>query len=170
MNLCEFFECMDSETDVIVEWNGENIFSSKVCNISEDESVMYWIKSESIVLKDGVMIIPVEHQDEINKRIEANRKSAGLEDVTDRADNIKGRIRNLEAIVWTYEHHNQIMYMSDNAKDSMDFRKQLKEQFGFDENQAQAIMDMRNKSFTLQERERVQEELQRLLCKQKHLS
>ena len=70
MNLCDFFEYMDPETDVIVEWNGENIFSSKVCNISEDESVMYWIKSESIVLKDGVMIIPVEHQDEINKRIE----------------------------------------------------------------------------------------------------
>ena len=72
MNLCDFFEYMDPETDVIVEWNGENIFSSKVCNISEDESVMYWIKLESIVLKDGAMIIPVEHQDEINKRIEAN--------------------------------------------------------------------------------------------------
>ena len=64
MNLCEFFECMDPETIVIVEWNGENIFSSKVCNISEDESVMYWIKSESIVFKDGVMIIPVEYQRE----------------------------------------------------------------------------------------------------------
>ena len=77
MNLCDFFEYMDPETDVIVEWNGENIFSSKVCNISEDESVMYWIKLESIVLKDGVMFIPVEHQDEINKRIEANRTRAG---------------------------------------------------------------------------------------------
>lgn len=136
MNLCDFFEYMDPETDVIVEWNGEKIFSSKVCNISEDETVMYWIKSESIVLKDGVMLIPVEHQDEINKRIEANWKSAGLEAVTDRADNIKGRIRNLEAIVWAHEHHNQIMYMLDNAKDSMDFRNQLKEQFGFDEDQA----------------------------------
>ena len=61
MNLCDFFEYMDPETDVIVEWNGEKIFSSKVCNISEDETVMYWIKSESIVLKDGVMLIPVEH-------------------------------------------------------------------------------------------------------------
>ena len=67
MNLCDFFEYMDPETDVIVEWNGEKIFSSKVCNISEDESVMYWIKSGSIVFKDGVMLIPVEHQDEINK-------------------------------------------------------------------------------------------------------
>ena len=67
MNLCEFFECMAPETVVIVECNGENVFSSKVCNISEDESVAYWIKSKSIVFKDGVMLIPVEHQDEINK-------------------------------------------------------------------------------------------------------
>ena len=67
MNLCEFFECMDPETVVIVECNGENIFFSFVCDISEDESVAYWIKSKSIVFKDGVMLIPVEHQDEINK-------------------------------------------------------------------------------------------------------
>ena len=59
MNLCEFFECMDPETVVIVECNGENIFLSKVCDISEDESVAYWIKSKSIVFKDGVMLIPV---------------------------------------------------------------------------------------------------------------
>lgn len=69
MNLCDFFEYIDPETNVIVVWKGENIFSSKVCNISEDESVMYWIKSESIVLKeDGVMIIPVEHQDDRTSR------------------------------------------------------------------------------------------------------
>ena len=170
MNLCDFFEYMDPETDVIVEWNGEKIFSSKVCNISEDETVMYWIKSESIVLKDGVMLIPVEHQEEINKRIEENRKSVCLVDVANHADSINERIKKLEAIVWAQEHHNQIMYMSKKAKDSVDFREQLIEQFGFDENQAQAIMDMRNRAFTTQERERVQEELQRLLCKQKHFS
>lgn len=167
MNLCEFFECMESETVVTVEWNGEAIFSAKICDISEDESVMYWIKSESIVLKDGVMLIPVEHQDEINKQIEESRKSVFLEDVTNCADSIKSRKRNLEAIVWAQEHHNQIMYMSENAKDSVDFREQLMEQFGFNENQAQAIMDMRNRSFTIQERECVQEELQMLLCKEK---
>lgn len=99
MNLSEFFEYMDSETIVVVEWNGEAIFSSKICDISEDESVMYGIKSESIVLKDGVMLIQVEHQDEINNQIEENRNNASLEDVTNRVDNISGRIRILEAIV-----------------------------------------------------------------------
>ena len=99
MNLSEFFEYMDSETIVVVEWNGEAIFSSKICDISEDESFMYGIKSESIVLKDGVMLIQVEHQDEINNQIEENRNNASLEDVTNRVDNISGRIRILEAIV-----------------------------------------------------------------------
>lgn len=62
------------------------------------------------------------------------------------------------------------MYISDKSKDSMDFRNQLIEQFGFEEDQAQAIMDMRNRAFTIQGRECVQEELQMLLCKEKHLS
>ena len=170
MNLCEFFEYMDPETDVIVEWNEEVIFSAKVCDISEEESVMYWIRPESIVFKDGVMLIKVEHQEEINKQIKENRKSAFLEDVTNHADNIKERIRILEAIVWAQKHHNQIMYMSENAEGSVEFRGQLMEQCGFDENQAQAIMDMRNRAFTRQERERVLEEFQMLLCKEKILS
>lgn len=70
MNLGEFFECMSPETVVVIEWNGEEIFSSKIGDISEDEAVLYWIKAESIVFKDGVMYIPVEHQDENNKQID----------------------------------------------------------------------------------------------------
>jgi len=167
MNLCDFFEYMDPETVVIVEWNGEVIFSSRVCDISEDESVMYWIRTESVVLKCGIMLIPVEHQDEINKQIEENRISACLEEVTNCANNIKRRIRDLEAIAWAQGHHDQIMYMAENAEDSMDFRGHLMEQCGFDENQAQAIMYMRNRVFTLQEKKRVQEELQMLLCEEK---
>ena len=159
MNLSEFFECMDSETLVVVEWNGEAIFSSKICDISEDESVMYWIKSESIVLKDGVMLIQVEHQDEINNQIEENRNNASLEDVTNRVNSISGRIRILEAIVWAQEHHAQILYISEKSEDATDFRTQLVEQFSFDDNQAQAIIDMRNRVFTLQERTRISEEL-----------
>ena len=96
MNLSDFFEYMDPETVVIVEWNGEVIFSSKVCDISEEESVMYWIRSESIILKDdGEMLIKVVHQEEINKQIKENRKSACSEDVTNHADSIKGRISNV---------------------------------------------------------------------------
>ena len=76
MNLSDFFEYMNPETVVIVEWNGEAMFSSKVCDISEDESVMYWIRSESIILKDGVMLIPVEHQEE-NKKFSSNCLGSG---------------------------------------------------------------------------------------------
>lgn len=167
MNLGEFFECMAPETMVVIEWNGEEIFSSKICDISEDESVFYWIKAGSIVFKDGVMYIPVKYQDEINKQIEGSKNCACIEDVVNRVDNIRRRIRNLEAIVWAQEHHAQMMHISEESEDTTDFRNQLMEQFSFHRNQAQAIIDMRNGVFTLQERRRVREELRMLLCKEK---
>ena len=166
MNLSEFFECMNPETSVAIEWNGEEIFSSKVCDISEDESVMYWIKAESIVLKDGIMYIPVEHHDEINMQLEEKRSSTCIENVENRADNISERIRNLEAIVWAQEHYAQLMYISEKSEDKTDFKNQLMKQFCFDANQAQAITDMRSSIFTLQERKRVREELWQLLSKE----
>lgn len=161
MNLNEFSECMAPETIVVIEWNGEEIFSSKICDISEDESVLYWIITESIVLKDGVMHIPVEHQDTINKQLEENLDSAFIEDIANRVDDF--RIRNLEAIVWAQEHHAQIMYISDKSENTTDFKNQLMEQFSFDRAQAETIIDMRNRVFTLQERKRAREELQMLL-------
>ena len=62
------------------------------------------------------------------------------------------------------------MHISEKSEDTTDFRTHLVEQFSFDENQAQAIIDMRNRVFTLQERKRISEELQLLLCKEKTLS
>ncbi|MGN0494769.1 MAG: hypothetical protein ACI4GW_00940 [Lachnospiraceae bacterium] len=95
-----------------------------------------------------------------------DRKILGdfAEYIADYTDSIKERISILEAVAWAQEHHNQIMYMSDTAKDYEDFKCQLMEQYGFDENQAQAIIDMSNRNFTMQERERVREELNMLLC------
>lgn len=84
--------------------------------------------------------------------------------IAEYTDNIKERISILEAIAWAQEHHNQIMYMSDDAIDDADFKCKLMEQYGFDGNQAGAIMDMSNKNFTIRERERVRELLDILLC------
>jgi DNA gyrase/topoisomerase IV subunit A len=75
------------------------------------------------------------------------------------------RIQILEAIVWAQEHHNQVMYLSDESENSSDYRNQLMEKYGFDYHQAQAIIEMRNSAFTIQERDKVKAELQKLLSK-----
>lgn len=110
--------------------------------------------------------VPLEHQDKINQEIENKRKTAEIEETTD-FESIDSRIRILEAIIWAQEHHNQIMYLSDTAENSVDFRNQLMEKYSFDEKQSQAIMDMRSKEYTIQEKMRVKEELHMLLCKGK---
>lgn len=76
-----------------------------------------------------------------------------------------GRIQILEAIIWAQEHKHQVMYLSDISENGNDYREQLMEQYGFDYYQAQAIVDMRIKTFTIQEKERTKEELSELMEK-----
>lgn len=55
------------------------------------------------------------------------------------------------------------MYLSDISENGNDYREQLMEQYGFDYDQAQAIMDMRIKAFTIQEKEKMKAELSELM-------
>ena len=76
-----------------------------------------------------------------------------------------GRIQILEAIIWAQEHQHQVMYLSDISDNGNDYREQLMKQYGFDYDQAQTIMDMRIKAFTIQEKERTKAELSELFMK-----
>lgn len=76
---------------------------------------------------------------------------------------IMGRIHILEAIIWAQEHQHQVMYLSDISENGNDYREQLMKQYGFDQNQAQAIVDLRIKAFTIQEKERTKAELSELM-------
>lgn len=76
---------------------------------------------------------------------------------------IMKRIQILEAIIWAQEHQHQVMYLSDVSENGNDYREQLMEQYGFDYDQAQAIMDMRIKAFTIQEKEKMKAELSELM-------
>lgn len=158
MNLNEFFECMAPETIVVIEWNGEEIFSSKIGDISENEAVLYWIKAESIVFKDGVMHIPVEHQDEVNRKLLERNNS-----IVCSKKNIRNRIEILEALKWAQEHQNQIYHLLCNAIDPSDAKRQFKMLYNFNEEQACAIIDMRVKKLCKKERNKLEEELQEYL-------
>ena len=88
--------------------------------------------------------------------------------IIDRLEKAKERIEILESIKWAQEHQNQVYYIVEHALDSIDAKIQIMQQFKFSENQAQAIIDMRVRAFSVDEREKIANELQEIFEWIKH--
>lgn len=264
MNLFDFLENWHPNTLIIVEAEDNIIFEGTVKDIPLEISCKYWVQ-EGTVRKDGEkVVIPVEYEAEINRRIEEqnsisfsdilsnilsiidshdylketfesmvrsahsytyyrknwnrfsietlgrcnkertinhdsfieainflsglieeesisglvpwrvalgnDRKIIGdfAEYIIDRLEKAKERIEILESIKWAQEHQNQVYYIVEHALDSIDAKIQIMQQFKFSENQAQAIIDMRVRAFSIDEREKIANELQEIFEWIKH--
>ena len=264
MNLFDFLENWHPNTLIIVEVEDNIIFEGTVKDIPLEISCKYWVQ-EGTVRKDGEkVVIPVEYEAEINRRIEEqnsisfsdilsnilsiidsndylkeafesmvrsahsytyyrknwnrfsietlgrcnkertinhdsfieainslsglieeesisglvpwrvalgnDRKIIGdfAEYIIDRLEKAKERIEILESIKWAQEHQNQVYYIVQHALDSIDAKIQIMQQFKFSENQAQAIIDMRVRAFSVDEREKIANELQEIFEWIKH--
>lgn len=264
MNLFDFLENWHPNTLIIVEAEDNIIFEGTVKDILLEISCKYWVQ-EGTVRKDGEkVVIPVEYEAEINRRIEEqnsisfsdilsnilsiidshdylketfesmvrsahsytyyrknwnrfsietlgrcnkertinhdsfieainslsglieeesisglvpwrvalgnDRKIIGdfAEYIIDRLEKAKERIEILESIKWAQEHQNQVYYIVEHALDSIDAKIQIMQQFKFSENQAQAIIDMRVRAFSVDEREKIANELQEIFEWIKH--
>lgn len=264
MNLFDFLENWHPNTLIIVEAEDNIIFEGTVKDIPLEISCKYWVQ-EGTVRKDGEkVVIPVEYEAEINRRIEEqnsisfsdilsnilsiidshdylketfesmvrsahsytyyrknwnrfsietlgrcnkertinhdsfieainslsrlieeesisglvpwrvalgnDRKIIGdfAEYIIDRLEKAKERIEILESIKWAQEHQNQVYYIVEHALDSIDAKIQIMHQFKFSENQAQAIIDMRVRAFSVDEREKIANELQEIFEWIKH--
>ena len=264
MNLFDFLENCHPNTLIIVEAEDNIIFEGTVKDIPLEISCKYWVQ-EGTVRKDGEkVVIPVEYEAEINRRIEEqnsisfsdilsnilsiidshdylketfesmvrsahsytyyrknwnrfsietlgrynkertinhdsfieainslsglieeesisglvpwrvalgnDRKIIGdfAEYIIDRLEKAKERIEILESIKWAQEHQNQVYYIVEHALDSIDAKIQIMQQFKFSENQAQAIIDMRVRAFSVDEREKIANELQEIFEWIKH--
>ena len=264
MNLFDFLENWHPNTLIIVEAEDNSIFEGTVKDIPLEISCKYWVQ-EGTVRKDGEkVVIPVEYEAEINRRIEEqnsisfsdilsnilsiidshdylketfesmvrsahsytyyrknwnrfsietlgrcnkertinhdsfieainslsglieeesisglvpwrvalgnDRKIIGdfAEYIIDRLEKAKERIEILESIKWAQEHQNQVYYIVEHALDSIDAKIQIMQQFKFSENQAQAIIDMRVRAFSVDEREKIANELQEIFEWIKH--
>lgn len=263
-NLFDFLENWHPNTLIIVEVEDNIIFEGTVKDIPLEISCKYWVQ-EGTVRKDGEkVVIPVEYEAEINRRIEEqnsisfsdilsnilsiidsndylkeafesmvrsahsytyyrknwnrfsietlgrcnkertinhdsfieainslsglieeesisglvpwrvalgnDRKIIGdfAEYIIDRLEKAKERIEILESIKWAQEHQNQVYYIVEHALDSIDAKIQIMQQFKFSENQAQAIIDMRVRAFSVDEREKIANELQEIFEWIKH--
>ena len=264
MNLFDFLENWHPNTLIIVEAEDNIIFEGTVKDIPLEISCKYWVQ-EGTVRKDGEkVVIPVEYEAEINRRIEEqnsisfsdilsnilsiidshdylketfesmvrsahsytyyrknwnrfsietlgrcnkertinhdsfieainslsglieeesisglvpwrvalgnDRKIIGdfAEYIIDRLEKAKERIEILESIKWAQEYQNQVYYIVEHALDSIDAKIQIMQQFKFSENQAQAIIDMRVRAFSVDEREKIANELQEIFEWIKH--
>lgn len=264
MNLFDFLENWHPNTLIIVEAEDNIIFEGTVKDIPLEISCKYWVQ-EGTVRKDGEkVVIPVEYEAEINRRIEEqnsisfsdilsnilsiidshdylketfesmvrsahsytyyrknwnrfsietlgccnkertinhdsfieainslsglieeesisglvpwrvalgnDRKIIGdfAEYIIDRLEKTKERIEILESIKWAQEHQNQVYYIVEHALDNIDAKIQIMQQFKFSENQAQAIIDMRVRAFSIDEREKIANELQEIFEWIKH--
>ena len=61
MNLLEFLENWDDNTQVLVEKNTEKIFSGKIADMSENVACRYWIQEAGVKYYNEIMHIAVEN-------------------------------------------------------------------------------------------------------------
>ena len=80
MNLFEFFENWYPNTSIVIETNKGEIFNGLAKDIPSELQRKYWIKAGQVRNSEGKMIIPVEHEEEINQRLE-ERNSISFDDV-----------------------------------------------------------------------------------------
>lgn len=259
MNLTEFLENWHPDTTIIVKTDSKEIYRGYVKDAPSDLCSRYSIQAGRVTNSVEGMIIPVVHEDEINRRIEEqndvsfyailqsilkdtekdkkikikfeqliesanqyyfykknwnqfsvemlgvlnekrsmnhdifisdiNALSSLVEEITgdrmipwrvalgndrtrlgdfaeyliDYGSKIKERINVHEAISWAQEHQNQVYYTVEHSQDGIDAKWKIINQFGFSELQASAIVDMRMRAFTIEERKKVEEELQELM-------
>ena len=64
MNLLEFLENWDGNTQVLIENNSEKIFSGKIADMSEDVACRYWIQKAGVKYYNEIMHIAVENMKE----------------------------------------------------------------------------------------------------------
>ena len=70
MNLFEFFENWYPNTSIVIETNKGEIFNGLAKDTPSELQRKYWVKAGQVRNSEGRMIIPVEHEEEINQRLE----------------------------------------------------------------------------------------------------
>ena len=69
MNLFEFLEIWHPNTPIVVEFNDKQIYNGIVKEVPLEIQCKYWVKEGMVKNARDSMIIPVEHEDEINRRL-----------------------------------------------------------------------------------------------------
>ena len=69
MNLFEFLESWEQNTVINVKTEEKEIFYGKIVDLSEEDASRYWVTEGGVLLENEVTIL-VEHEDEVNRKLE----------------------------------------------------------------------------------------------------
>lgn len=78
------------------------------------------------------------------------------------AKTLEKNIRIRQAKIWQIEHTDELFEIMETHYDLKSIREELKQRYGFEDFQAWAILDMRIRSYSLEEREKLKNELKML--------
>ena len=164
MDLEEFLECFNPEVKIEVKTKKEKVFSGTVKEFSGADVEFYWGVPGSVTISNHVIYLLVENQEEWDQRQEEEKRRLEEEraaqfDLKDREQRLQERAEILGALIWAQEHSTQVIYLCEHSVDATQAKLALMEQYGFQEAQAQAIIDMRTRVFLQSEKSRIREEL-----------
>lgn len=69
MNLFEFLENWEQNSVINVKTEEKEIFYGKIVDLSEEDASRYWVTEGGVLLENEVTIL-VEHEDEVNRKLE----------------------------------------------------------------------------------------------------
>ena len=69
MNLFEFLENWEQNTVINVKTEEKEIFYGKIVDLSEEDASRYWVTGGGVLHENEVTIL-VEHEDEVNRKLE----------------------------------------------------------------------------------------------------
>lgn len=84
------------------------------------------------------------------------------DDFTERLARKRERLTILEAIRWAQNNYDLMLSVINESQDVQTAKKSLQNLFGFQECQAQAIVDMRVRTFSKKEKEKISAEMNEL--------
>lgn len=75
MNLFEFLENWEPNTVINVKTEEKEIFYGKIVDLLEEDASRYWVIEGGVLLENEVTIL-VEHEDEVNRKLEEQNEIA----------------------------------------------------------------------------------------------
>lgn len=138
-------------------WN--QMSEAEICRRDSDRRELH----DLFIFSFNELIQYIELQTKENdwKKITNDRKSAGdfAEYIVRKKETIEERLDILGALSWALKYQAQVMFLINESRDTKDAKNKMVNQYGFHDRQAQAIIDMRLRAFTLPEKEKLAKEI-----------
>lgn len=154
--------CLKAEEYVAVRRQWEHLSVKELCRKNTERSALHDIFM--MTLQELVRHIEPEVHEKLPDKYSTNRKIAGnfAEYLVQRKENLEQRMHILCAINQAQKHSNRVMTVINDSCDTQVAKRNIQNLFGFQEDQAQAIVDMRLRAFFGREKEQIAVEIREL--------